>query len=53
MLPPYPAEIPVLSHVGTWVLLFYALTAAAYGFGNFYYRNRRRIGWFEELPKQI
>ena len=53
VLPPYPAEIPVLSHMGTWVLLFYALTAAAYGFGNFYYRNRRKIGWFEELPKQL
>ena len=52
-LPPYPAEIPVFSHVGMWVLLFYALTASAYGFGNFYYRNRRKIGWFEELPKQI
>lgn len=53
VLPPYPAIVPVLSHMGTWVMMFYALTASAYGFGNFYYRNRRTIGWFEELPKQI
>ena len=53
VLPPYPTAIPVLSHVVTWVLLFYALTASAYGFGNFYYRNRLKIGWFGELPRQI
>jgi len=53
VLPPYPSTIPVLSHIVTWVLLFYALTASAYGFGNFYYRNRLKIGWFAELPRQI
>lgn len=53
VLPPFPAGIPVLSHVLTWVLLFYALTASAYGFGNFYYRNRLKIAWFGELPRQI
>ena len=53
VLPPWPPVIPVVTHIGIWSLQFYALTAAAYGFGNFYYRNRRKIGWFEELPKQI
>ncbi len=53
VLPPFPAAIPVLSHIVTWVMLFYALTASAYGFGNFYFRNRRKIGWFNELPRQI
>ena len=52
-LPSYPATIPILSHIATWVLLFYAVTASAYGFGNFYYRNRRKIDWFGELPRQI
>jgi len=53
VLQPVPESIPVVSHVATWVLLFYALTASAYGFGNFYYRNRLKIGWFNELPRQI
>ena len=53
LLPPFPAVIPILTHMGIWLLLFYALTASAYGFGNFYYRNRRKIGWFGELPRQI
>ena len=53
VLPQYPPVIPIVSHMGTWVLLFYALTASAYGFGNFYHRNRRKIDWFGELPKQI
>ncbi len=52
-LPAFPTTIPILSHIATWVLLFYALTASAYGFGNFYYRNRHKIGWFGELPRQI
>ncbi len=53
VLPPIPPVIPIVSHVGRWILLFYALTASAYGFGNFYYRNRLKIGWFGELPRQI
>ena len=53
VLPEYPPVIPVLTHIGIWILQFYALTASAYGFGNFYYRNRRKIDWFGELPKQI
>jgi hypothetical protein len=52
-LPPFPVAFPVVSQIVTWTLLFYALTASAYGFGNFYYRNRQKIGWFGELPRQI
>lgn len=52
-LPPIPAGFPIVSQIATWTLLFYALTASAYGFGNFYYRNRQKIGWFSELPRQI
>lgn len=52
-IPRYPSTIPVLSHIGMWLVLFYALTASAYGYGNFYYRNRSRLGWFGELPRQI
>jgi len=52
-LPPIPAAFPFVSQIATWCLLFYALTASAYGFGNFYYRNRQKIGWFGELPRQI
>lgn len=52
-IPRFPTTIPVLSHMGMWVLLFYALTAGAYGYGNFYFRNRSRLGWFGELPRQI
>lgn len=53
MIPPFPAVIPVLSQMGLWLVVFYALCATAYGYGNFYYRNRSRLGWFGELPKQI
>lgn len=52
VLPPWPPVIPVVTHIGIWSLQFYALTASAYGFGNFYYRNRRKIDWFGELPRQ-
>ena len=52
VLPSWPPVIPVVSHIGIWSVQFYALTASAYGFGNFYYRNRRKIDWFGELPKQ-
>ena len=52
-IPSYPSTIPVLSHIGMWLILFFALTASAYGYGNFYYRNRSHLGWFGELPKQI
>ena len=52
-IPRFPSTIPVLSHMGMWVLLFYALTAGAYGYGNFYFRNRSQLGWFGELPRQI
>lgn len=52
-LPPVPVGFPIVSQILTWILLFYALTASAYGFGNFYYRNRQKIGWFSELPRQI
>ncbi len=51
VMPPVPSSVPFVSHTLTWVLEFYALTASAYGFGNFYYRNRKRIGWFGELPR--
>ena len=53
VLPPFPAAFPIVSQLLTWIFVFYALTASAYGFGNFYYRNRQKIGWFSELPRQI
>lgn len=53
VLPPYPTAIPILTQIIAWIILFYALTASAYGLGNFYYRNRHKIGWFGELPRQI
>lgn len=49
LLPP----IPVVRHLIVWLLMFYAVTASAYGFGNFYYRNRKKIGWFGELPPLV
>ena len=53
VLPPVPTAVPIVSQIFAWTLMFYALTASAYGLGNFYYRNRLKIGWFGELPRQI
>ncbi len=53
LMPRIPESIPILTHLVIWSLMFYALTASAYGFGNFYYRNRKKIGWFGELPPSI
>lgn len=52
-IPPFPETIPVVSQMVTWTILFYGLSATAYGYGNFYYRNRNRLSWFGELPRQI
>lgn len=45
-LPPFPPVVPILSQFATWIMVFFALTSASYGLGNFYYRNRIKIGWF-------
>jgi hypothetical protein len=42
-------RVVVLSGFIFWLLVFITLTGCMYLVGNLYYRNRRRIGWFEEL----